>query len=271
MKTETRELIIKLVAGVVCSAWIALVIAALVSPTKPTSTHEQISSEPVKELTPKVAEKVAKKQLEPVKAATPEPIKAPSQCEIDIKAAWEINKNVTAVDHLNGLAGNTDPHDNIVPAFKSCHDINQFVDIVERYPEATFKVNPKTYLANMCTYSKKSTMGICNEVPDYPGMKTTHYLAPQEFSNDETPVSDKGTMAALVDAFVNDRGLEFMLQNRSSILLVKDEEVDVLDRDGVLAQVRLHTTEDFRGNDIPKGKVVWALAKTVRTSYQYVK
>jgi hypothetical protein len=108
------------------------------------------------------------------------------------------------------------------------------------------------------------------EAPNYPGMKTVHYLELKEYSDTPTPVSDKETIQDLFDAArANDKERYLSIARNRQISVVKDEPVDVLNRDGDLAQVRLHAL-DIEGKDL-EGRVLWTYAKAVRTNYEYVK
>ena len=216
------------------------------------------SKQPVKEvITPKAIEKVTPEPEQPVKTVAPEI----TQCELDVLVARVVNRMRDS---------NSNVHSNIYHAFKSCGSIDEFVAFAEQYPESIHKSNPKTYLANICSTSETLDMGICKEVPNYPGMKTVHYLELKEYSDTPTPVSDKETIQDLFDAArANDKERYISIARNRQISVVKDEPVDVLNRDGDLAQVRLHAL-DIEGKDL-EGRVLWTYAKAVRTNYEYVK
>lgn len=228
-----------------------------------------VSKQPVKtieKVTPEPAKIVVTKPEQVAKTVEPKI----TQCELDILVVRDINRMRDANSSVKSLINGENIHRNIYPAFKSCGSIDEFVAEASKYPESTNKSNPKVYLANICSTSETLEMGICKEVPNYPGMKTVHYLELKEYSDTPTPVSDKETIQDLFDATrANDKERYISIARNRQISVVKDEPVDVLNRDGDLAQVRLHAL-DIEGKDL-EGKVLWTYAKAVRTNYEYVK
>jgi hypothetical protein len=108
------------------------------------------------------------------------------------------------------------------------------------------------------------------ELPHYPGMKTTFFLAPSPDSTEPTPVSDKTSIKLLMTA-AQDRDFEKYneIANSSSVSLVEGREVDIIGNSGDLVQVMLHTI-DIKGKDL-EGQVLWTSSKFVQTNYEYFK
>jgi CBS domain-containing protein len=236
------------------------------SQKKPDKEPATASKQPVKEVTPKAIEKVTPEPEQPVKTVAPKP----TQCELDILVVRDINRMRDANSSVKSLINGENIHRNIYPAFKSCGSIDEFVAEASKYPESTNKANPKTYLANICSTSETLDMGICKEVPDYLGMKTTYFLALRIGSIEPTPVSDENTMRDIIDAFKErDLARYIKIMTTHQVSRVEGERVDILGHSGELVQVKLHTV-DTDGKDL-EGKVLWTWAKFVQTDYEYVK
>jgi hypothetical protein len=212
---------------------------------QPVKTIEKVTPEP------EPAKIAVAKPEQPTKAVEPEI----TQCEKDVKFASE-------VDRMH------DTHSDIYPAIESCGSTGDFVAAVNKYPIATNGTEPKYYLTNLCSHEEVLGRGICKNIANSTETKKIHYLSLNEDSTYPVPVGDKASLLAMNSALMNqDRDMYVQIVTTDNVFQVRDEPVDVLKYDGELAQIRLHAI-DVAGNDL-EGKVMWTVAKFVRTSYSY--
>jgi hypothetical protein len=128
---------------------------------------------------------VKKPDKEPAPAAKqapatliPKPIEISSECQKALEFADSVDRKHSS-------------HSDIYPAIESCKRIDEFAAASINYPWAVKNNEPKKYLTYRCSEPEVLGKGICKELPHYPGVKTTFFLAPSRDSTEPTPVSEE--------------------------------------------------------------------------------